>query len=89
VFGHGANHVHATRMFTYTAPEEFEGHLLPTDLRNLVTVRGQTQLEIIALADYPELGNKRIQLNEAHAADRDHRRHRPIHRSALLRRGDY
>ena len=64
VFGHGANHVHATRMFTYTAPEEFEGHLLPTDLRNLVTVRGQTHLEIITLADYPEFGNKHIQLNE-------------------------
>jgi hypothetical protein len=64
LFGYGANHVHATKIFTYTAPEEFEGRFLSTGLRNLLTVRCQALLEITALADYPEFGNTRIQLNK-------------------------
>ncbi|MDQ3764451.1 MAG: hypothetical protein M3460_23685 [Actinomycetota bacterium] len=64
LFGHGANHVHATDVFTYTAPDEFEGHFLAPDLRNLLTVHGQAQLEFITLADCPEFGNTRIQLNK-------------------------
>jgi hypothetical protein len=40
IFGKGANHVFNTDMFTYEAPDEYEGRPLPAELQAAVTVVG-------------------------------------------------
>jgi hypothetical protein len=64
IFGEGANHVFNTEMFTYEAPDEFEGHPLPAELQAVATVIGSTVMEFGILAGSPSSEKTRLALSE-------------------------
>jgi hypothetical protein len=53
IFGKGANHVFNTEMFTYEAPDEYEGRPLPAELQAMATAVGSTWMEFAILAGSP------------------------------------
>lgn len=64
VFGKGANHVFNTDMFTYEAPDEYEGRPLPAELQAMVAVAGSTMMEFAVLAGPPSSETTRLALSE-------------------------
>jgi len=64
IFGKGANHVFNTEMFTYEAPDEYEGCPLPAELQAMATVVGSTRMEFAILAGSPSSETTRLALSE-------------------------
>jgi hypothetical protein len=64
IFGKGANHVFNTEMFTYEAPDEYEGHPLPAELQAAATFFGSEMMEFGVLAGWPSPESTRLALSE-------------------------
>jgi hypothetical protein len=64
IFGKGANHVFNTKMFTYEAPDEYEGRPLAAELQAMATVVGSTWMEFAILAGSPSSETTRPALSQ-------------------------
>lgn len=64
IFGKGANHAFNTDIFTYEAPDEWEGLPLQAELRAVATVLGSTRMEFEILAGWSSSEKMRVELSE-------------------------